>query len=180
MSSIQSNSTPAPSASPAAPPRRQPRMRSALVSGGGGIRTLVRGLTPETVFETAAFNHSATPPKEATSSRSRVAKRTGRPRPCGSPTSVASTSWATASTATSSRTAPWGWSNAGLIAADGTSLLVDTLFDLELTRAMLDAMRPVTDRSPIDAAMNTHGNGDHCFGNELLPDSTEIYATAKA
>src|SRR4051812_46022720 len=31
-------------------------------SGGGGIRTLVRGLTPETVFETAAFNHSATPP----------------------------------------------------------------------------------------------------------------------
>src|SRR3954467_6571925 len=52
----------------------------------------------------------------------------------------------------------WGWSNAGLIAADGTSLLVDTLFDLELTRAMLDAMRPITDRSPIDAAMNTHGN----------------------
>ena len=39
----------------------------------------------------------------------------------------------------------WGWSNAGLIAADGTSLLVDTLFDLELTRAMLEAMRPVTD-----------------------------------
>ena len=27
----------------------------------------------------------------------------------------------------------WGWSNASLIAADGTSLLVDTLFDLELT-----------------------------------------------
>src|SRR3954468_5098487 len=74
----------------------------------------------------------------------------------------------------------WGWSNAGLIAADGTSLLVDTLFDLELTRAMLDAMRPVTDRSPIDAAMNTHGNGDHCFGNELLPEQTEIYAPAKA
>src|SRR3954464_4823178 len=49
----------------------------------------------------------------------------------------------------------WGWSNAGLIAADGTSLLVDTLFDLELTRAMLDAMRPITDRSPIDTAMNT-------------------------
>src|SRR3954454_24821785 len=73
-----------------------------------------------------------------------------------------------------------GWSNAGLIAADGTSLLVDTLFDLELTRAMLDAMRPITDRSPIDTAMNTHGNGDHCFGNELLPDGAEIYATAAA
>ena len=74
----------------------------------------------------------------------------------------------------------WGWSNAGLIAADGTSLLVDTLFDLELTRDMLDAMRRVTERSPIDAAMNTHGNGDHCFGNELLPAGAEIYATAGA
>jgi cyclase len=74
----------------------------------------------------------------------------------------------------------WGWSNAGLIAAEGTSLLVDTLFDLELTREMLDAMRPVTDTRPIDAAMNTHGNGDHCFGNELLPESAAIYATAKA
>ena len=30
--------------------------------GGGGIRTLVTGVAGETVFETAAFNHSATPP----------------------------------------------------------------------------------------------------------------------
>ena len=74
----------------------------------------------------------------------------------------------------------WGWSNAGLISADGTSLLVDTLFDLELTREMLDAMAAVTERSPIDAAMNTHGNGDHCFGNALLPDGAEIHATAGA
>jgi glyoxylase-like metal-dependent hydrolase (beta-lactamase superfamily II) len=74
----------------------------------------------------------------------------------------------------------WGWSNAGLVTGDGTSLLVDTLFDLELTRAMLDAMRGVTDRHPIDAAMNTHGNGDHCFGNELLPADAEVYATKAA
>jgi cyclase len=74
----------------------------------------------------------------------------------------------------------WGWSNAGLVTAGGTSLLVDTLFDLRLTRAMLDAMRPVTDRHPIDAAMNTHANGDHCFGNQLLPSTAEIYATAAA
>lgn len=33
--------------------------------GGGGIRTLVTGSTGETVFETAAFNHSATPPHGA-------------------------------------------------------------------------------------------------------------------
>ena len=74
----------------------------------------------------------------------------------------------------------WGWSNAGLISADGTSLLVDTLFDLRLTREMLDAMRPVTDRSPIGQAMNTHGNGDHWFGNQLLPADIPIFATTKA
>jgi cyclase len=74
----------------------------------------------------------------------------------------------------------WGWSNAALVTAGGTSLLVDTLFDLRLTREMLEAMRPLTDRHPIDAAMNTHANGDHCFGNELLPAGAEIYATAAA
>ena len=63
----------------------------------------------------------------------------------------------------------WGWSNAGLVTAGGTSLLVDTLYDLRLTREMLDAMAPVTADHPIDAAMNTHANPDHCLGNELLP-----------
>ena len=32
----------------------------------------------------------------------------------------------------------WGWSNAGLVVGDEGSLLVDTLFDLKLTREMLD------------------------------------------
>jgi cyclase len=72
----------------------------------------------------------------------------------------------------------WGWSNAGLITGGGTSLLVDTLYDLHLTREMLDAMAPVAERHPIDAAVNTHANPDHCFGNELLPSTTEIYASA--
>lgn len=73
----------------------------------------------------------------------------------------------------------WGWSNAGLITAGGTSLLVDTLYDLPLTREMLDAMAPVVAEHPIDAAMNTHANPDHCFGNELLPAATEIYASRR-
>jgi cyclase len=74
----------------------------------------------------------------------------------------------------------WGWSNAGLITAPGTSLLIDTLFDLRLTQDMLDAMRPVTQTSPIEQAMNTHGNGDHWYGNDLLPDGVPIIATASA
>ena len=74
----------------------------------------------------------------------------------------------------------WGWSNAGLITSQGTSLLVDTLFDLGLTRDMLDQMRPITDQHPIGQAFNTHGNGDHWFGNELLPDGIPIVASARA
>ena len=35
----------------------------------------------------------------------------------------------------------WGWSNAGLIVDGDKSLLVDTLFDLKLTREMLATMR---------------------------------------
>src|ERR1700704_5853524 len=74
----------------------------------------------------------------------------------------------------------WGWSNAGLITGPGSSLLVDTLFDLSLTREMLDAMEPVTASHPIEQAMNTHGNGDHWYGNDLLPDGIPIIATQDA
>jgi glyoxylase-like metal-dependent hydrolase (beta-lactamase superfamily II) len=74
----------------------------------------------------------------------------------------------------------WGYSNAGLVAGDGTSLLVDTLFDLQLTRAMLDSMRPVTDGSPIGTVVNTHANGDHCYGNQLVRDSRIIASDAAA
>ncbi|HVV12253.1 MBL fold metallo-hydrolase [Amycolatopsis sp.] len=70
----------------------------------------------------------------------------------------------------------WGRSNAGLIAGPGSSLLVDTLFDLPQTREMLGQMAAVTTKRPLSAAVNTHGNGDHCFGNSLLPADAPIYA----
>ncbi len=59
----------------------------------------------------------------------------------------------------------WGWSNAGLIVGDGRSLLVDTLFDLKLTASMLDSMAPLTEAAPVTSLVNTHANGDHCYGN---------------
>ncbi len=71
----------------------------------------------------------------------------------------------------------WGWSNAGLVMGDGVSLLVDTLFDLKLTAEMLTAMQPVTRVSPIGTLVNTHANGDHCYGNELV-EGAEIIASA--
>jgi hypothetical protein len=39
----------------------------------------------------------------------------------------------------------WGFSNAGLVTSEGASLLVDTLYDVPLTRQMLEAMRRRTD-----------------------------------
>jgi 2-keto-4-pentenoate hydratase/2-oxohepta-3-ene-1,7-dioic acid hydratase in catechol pathway/glyoxylase-like metal-dependent hydrolase (beta-lactamase superfamily II) len=70
----------------------------------------------------------------------------------------------------------YGWSNAGLVAGDGASLLVDTLFDLPLTREMLVAMAPITDRAPITDALITHSNGDHTHGNQLLDSSVRVIA----
>ena len=70
----------------------------------------------------------------------------------------------------------WGWSNAGLVAGSDASLLVDTLYDLALTREMLDAMAVVTGLRPITDAVNTHADGDHCYGNELLAPSVTLLA----
>ena len=73
----------------------------------------------------------------------------------------------------------WGWSNAGLIIGDDDSLLVDTLFDLRLTADMLEEMRAtVPSGGRISTVVNTHANGDHCYGNSLLAES-EIISTAR-
>ena len=75
----------------------------------------------------------------------------------------------------------WGWSNAGLITDADASLLVDTLFDLELTGAMLDAMRDATPAAArIDTLVNSHANGDHCYGNSLVEGAEIITSKATA
>ena len=75
----------------------------------------------------------------------------------------------------------WGWSNAGLITDGDQSLLVDTLFDLKLTREMLSAMRDAAPHAAtkIGTLVNTHHNGDHCYGNELV-HGAEIVASVHA
>jgi cyclase len=70
----------------------------------------------------------------------------------------------------------WGWSNAGLITDGADALLVDTLFDLRLTAEMLAAMRRAVPDLDIGRLVNTHSNGDHCNGNELV-DGAEIIAS---
>ena len=75
----------------------------------------------------------------------------------------------------------WGWSNAGLITQGEDSLLVDTLFDLKLTGEMLKVMRDaVPQASNIGTLVNTHANGDHTFGNQLVEDAVIIASAAGA
>lgn len=75
----------------------------------------------------------------------------------------------------------WGWSNAGLVADGDQSLLVDTLFDLKLTQEMLNVMRDAEPRAKkIGAVVNTHSNGDHVFGNELVHGAEIIASKACA
>jgi glyoxylase-like metal-dependent hydrolase (beta-lactamase superfamily II) len=75
----------------------------------------------------------------------------------------------------------WGYSNAGLVTDGEASLLVDTLFDLPLTREMLGAMADATPAARhIDVLVNTHANGDHCYGNQLVEDAVIIASRASA
>ena len=73
----------------------------------------------------------------------------------------------------------WGETNAALVAGAGESLLIDTLWTPALTRRMLDAMATVTATAPIRRLVNTHADGDHCWGNQVLAD-VEIVATDAA
>jgi glyoxylase-like metal-dependent hydrolase (beta-lactamase superfamily II) len=73
----------------------------------------------------------------------------------------------------------WGWSNAGLITDGDEALLVDTLFDVPLTQAMLGEMkRKVPAAAQIGTLVNSHANGDHTFGNQLL-GGAEIIASER-
>ena len=72
----------------------------------------------------------------------------------------------------------WGLSNAGLVVDSGEALLVDTLFDLQHTRAMLDDFARATP-AKIRTVFNTHHNGDHWYGNELI-EGAEVVASEKA
>jgi glyoxylase-like metal-dependent hydrolase (beta-lactamase superfamily II) len=67
----------------------------------------------------------------------------------------------------------WGASNSGLVDRGG-GLMVDTFWDLPRTRALLGRYAEVRPDPPA-RLVNTHSNGDHCWGNQLLAErGTEI------
>ena len=59
-----------------------------------------------------------------------------------------------------------GWSNSGLINRGG-GVVVDTFWDLPRTRALIAQYARVW-RQPAARVVNTHHNGDHCWGNQLF------------
>ena len=76
----------------------------------------------------------------------------------------------------------WGWSNAGLVVDGDRSLLVDTLFDMRLTREMLQQMGDATGLAADDIGtiVNTHANGDHTHGNGCCANAEIIASAASA
>lgn len=62
----------------------------------------------------------------------------------------------------------WGFGNAGLVVGEGASLLIDTFNDLAHTRRLLEALSPTTTGQPLCALVNTSGESDHCWGNQLI------------
>lgn len=66
-----------------------------------------------------------------------------------------------------------GTSNSGLVAR-GDGLVVDTFWDLPHTRSLIDHYAGVWSAPP-RVVVNTHHNGDHCWGNQLFPEA-EIVA----
>ena len=71
----------------------------------------------------------------------------------------------------------WGYSNAGLVTDSGEALLIDTMFDVPHTRAMLESFAKASS-ARIGTLVNTHHNGDHCYGNGCV--DCEIIATVGA
>jgi cyclase len=65
-----------------------------------------------------------------------------------------------------------GFSNSGLVNRAG-GLVVDTFWDLPHTRELIDLYARVW-KKPAERVVNTHSNGDHCWGNQLFSDAEII------
>ena len=72
----------------------------------------------------------------------------------------------------------WGETNIGLIECNGQSVLVDTCWNVQFTQEMLSFADAIVRPSPIEYVINTHAEGDHCWGNQLFADKTIIASHA--
>lgn len=72
-----------------------------------------------------------------------------------------------------------GEANVGVVLGDDSTLIIDTCWDHKQARRMLDAIGPHIKDRPITTVINTHSNGDHWWGNALMPADAQII-TSKA
>lgn len=67
----------------------------------------------------------------------------------------------------------WCVNNAGLIVADGQTMLVDTAATEARARHLRQTVRSVAPAAPA-LIVNTHSHGDHTFGNFVFPEAAVI------
>jgi cyclase len=77
--------------------------------------------------------------------------------------------------------ATWGLANCVLVTGRDTALLVDTPYTAAMTRRFQElAARVLPAGVAVDTVVNTHGNGDHSYGNALFPAAEIIGTEANA
>jgi glyoxylase-like metal-dependent hydrolase (beta-lactamase superfamily II) len=73
-----------------------------------------------------------------------------------------------------------GESNVGLVVDGGQSMVIDTCWDHDQAQRMLDAAAPWLAGNPITTVVNTHSNGDHWWGNAVMPAEATVITSAAA
>ncbi len=68
--------------------------------------------------------------------------------------------------------------NSGFVVGSDAVLVVDSQFNGQMGRQVLEAVRRVTDK-PIRYLVNTNAFGDHTFGNYVFPPETQIVASRR-
>ncbi|MFF0465151.1 MBL fold metallo-hydrolase [Streptomyces mexicanus] len=72
----------------------------------------------------------------------------------------------------------WGLANCGLVSSGSDALIIDTPYTPALTDDFLAAARQTVPGVRFTTAVVTHGNGDHAWGLQQLPE-VEIVATRR-
>ncbi|RAG84830.1 MBL fold metallo-hydrolase [Streptacidiphilus pinicola] len=75
----------------------------------------------------------------------------------------------------------WGLANCGLLTSRSSAAWIDTPYDRALADQFLALSRPLlAPGTDIDWLLVTHGNGDHLWGWEAVPDARVVYTAATA
>jgi cyclase len=74
----------------------------------------------------------------------------------------------------------WGLSNCGVVVDGGEAVLVDNQFDLSSTTTLVETLAAGLPGTVVTTVVNTHANGDHCWGNQLFPDAVIVGSAASA